>query len=167
MNSTRWVGLSSQTAHGRAVLWAIQFPFAPSMCRALVLSALSFSFCWIWCYCLRYLKPTSLQEPNGTSYSCIWYKKRIQCHSLEIFGATETVFISALVHSTCIIFGETSGKVETNTYKRTGKSRSKLNIFKQATFFIFFFFPVFLFSGERTKKSVLKKAMMHCGRNLE
>lgn len=33
------------------------------------------------------------------------------------FGATETVLISALVHSTCIIFGETSGKVETNTYR--------------------------------------------------
>lgn len=70
---------------------------------------------------------------------------------MEIFGATETVLIPALVHSTCIIFGETSGKVKTNTYKRTGKSRSKLNIFKQATFFNFFF-PIFLFSGVMDKK---------------
>lgn len=86
---------------------------------------------------------------------------------MEIFGATETVLISALVHSTCIIFGETSGKAETNTYKRTGKSRSKLNIFEQANFFNFFFSNFSLLWGNGQKKSVLKKAMMHCGRNLE
>lgn len=67
------------------------------------------------------------------------------------FGATETVLIPALVHSTCIIYGETSGKVKTNTCERTGKSRSKLNIFKQATFF-YFFFQFFSSLGLWTKK---------------